>query len=518
MALLLCRAMDRTLAPLLGAILVALTLAGCAGDRPDALPPPPSPTVRVVDEAGAPVPYAQVSAAAGNTTLVAFNADEGGRFARASIPAAATTVSVAAPGLDAQSWSARDAVPDRVSLALAANATVSAPGLLRFRAPVDLLCTTPDQVPGRAECGQFGEPVVEVASDGTIWASAVCCIGKAPPIWISKDGGATFTQLRNPDTGLVRDAFGIEGDFAIDEAGNVYFFDISLATVWFTSYEADGTHRWTVPWAGVPLVDRPWVRAGKADQVWILYNTGTATNLYSSTDGGKTWSETPDQVFPCNLGAFGQGPRRDDLYAAASCGGAPMLWTSHDGGVTWDEGEPIPMPDVDYDKPQRGVGTFNVPVADAAGNVYVAFTHNVGEDNEQNAIFMARRGADGTWAPTVQVSQPGLNALPWGAAGREGHVGLFWYAAEGERDGQADAKWHLAAAVSVDAHAAEPHYQVTLADPRVVHEGGLGRSLGDFLQADLTPDGRLVGVYASDVDGPLVNRFVSSDGMVRFGP
>jgi len=388
------------------------------------------------------------------------------------------------------------------------------PQVLAFRPHVDLPCTTPDQVPS-ATCGQFGEPVVEVAGDGAIWASATCCIGKAPPIWISRDGGMSFTQLRNVDTGLTRDSFGIEGDFAIDDAGNVYFFDIGVAFTWVTSYKADGTHRWTVPWPGVPLVDRPWVRAGVADQVWLFYNTGSATNVYESTNGGLTWSPQPTHTFPCNLGNAGQGPKRDDLYVAASCGDTLTVWTSHDGAKTWDAGQAVLMPDVPYDKNGgRGFEVMNPPVADDDGNVYVPFTHYVDAKNTQNAVFMGHRGTDGAWTTPLQISTPGLNHLPWAAAGRAGHVGLAWYHANGTFAKEANAKWHLDAAASVDADAEAPHYQFNVADPTTLLTGPFGRSLGDFIEVDLTPDGRMVVVYAGQTgeNGALMNKFVSSDG------
>ncbi|MCA1811524.1 MAG: hypothetical protein LC623_05885, partial [Halobacteriales archaeon] len=177
---------------------------------------------------------------------------------------------------------------------------------LAFLPPVRLACRLEDPVSNlqdqaQGSCGAFGEPVIEVAGDGTVWASATCCVGRSPPIWVSRDGGRSFHLLPFADrTGLVRDAFGIEGDFAIDDAGNVFFFDISAATTYFTKYRGDGTHVFTKADAFPPLVDRPWVRAGKADEVWVFYNTGSATNLYHSTDGGLTWSLLPTG-FECGL-------------------------------------------------------------------------------------------------------------------------------------------------------------------------------------------------------------------------
>ncbi len=496
-------------------------LAGCSTPAP---PPPPAPAsalIHVVDLDGHAVPYAAVAVRHGSTTVLVFSADKDGTLSRDLVSDAATRVRVAKHGYLQEEFQGGQLgavvtlppAPDGLSSEL------NRAGILAFDPPVDLLCTQPDQVPGQAECGQFGEPVVEVAGDGAIWASATCCIGKAPPIWTSRDHGKTFQQLRNPDTGLVRDSFGIEGDFAMDDVGNVYFFDISAATIWFTSYKADGTHRWTVPWAGPPLVDRPWVRAGAENHVWLFYNTGSATNEYASVDGGMTWSPTPVHSFPLCLGNPGQGPARDDLYLAAACGDKLMVWTSHDGGVTWDAGDEVPMPDVPYSETNgRGIEVMNPSTADEAGNLYVPFTHFVDAKNAQNAVFMARRDAAGNWSVPAQVSPAGMNHLPWPAAGRAGHVGFAWYFSEGTFTREQDADWRLWAAASVDADAGSPHYQITVVDPTILQHGGFGRSLGDFIEADLTPDGKIVIVYAKRVEGNLVNVFAQTDGMLELTP
>ncbi len=486
-------------------------LSGCSG--PATPPAPPAAHVLVVDANARPVANALVLAWDDKgTQLGATHANALGEFDPALLPAGFDHVVASAPG--GPSTTIGSPLPATIQL----DASRAGADALAFLPHVDLVCTQPDQVPGAADCGQFGEPVVEVAGDGTIWASATCCIGKAPPIWVSRDGGMTFPQMRNTDTGLVRDSFGIEGDFAIDDAGNVYFFDISAATMWFTSYKADGTHRWTVPWVGEPAVDRPWVRAGAENEVWMFYNTGSSTDLYASTDGGMTWSATPVQAFPCGLGNPGQGPTRHDLYMAAACGDKLTVWTSRDGGATWDDGQDVPPPEVPYSKAGgRGFEVMNPPVADEAGNLYLPYTHFVDAKNTQNAVFVARRDAGGNWTNT-EISQRGLNHLPWGAAGRSGHVGLAWYYAAGTFAKESSAEWHLMAAATVDADMATAHYQTTVADPDVLLKGNFGRNLGDFIETDLTPDGRMVVVYAGSDGSTLTDRFVQTNGLLDLAP
>lgn len=73
-------------------------------------------------------------------------------------------------------------------------------------------------------------------------------------------------------------------------------------------------------------------------------------------------------------------------------------------------------------------------------------------------------------------------------------------------------------AATQDGLSDHPTFTTADADPEPVLEGDFGRSLGDFLQADVGPDGRLYTIYAKrGEDGVLVNRVVVSDGAVRFG-
>ena len=398
------------------------------------------------------------------------------------------------------------------------------PLVFTFLPPVDLLCPADgtqyvvlDTALGN--CGAFGEPVIEVAGDGTVWASATCCIGRSPPIWVSRDGGESFDLLPFADrTGTVRDAFGIEGDFAIDDAGNVYFFDISAVTTWFTKYQADGTHVHTKADVFPPLVDRPWVRAGVADEAWIFYNTGFATNLFHSTDGGLTWTLLA-VTFDCGLMTFGQGPVRDQLFVAG-CANDPSLWVSEDGGVTFGARVNLPIPDLGMPVADLPNGTatdaFMPPVADEAGNIYVPFVYATDPDAKTVGIYVDVVHPDGYTAGPFLVSDDlPWNAMPWGAAGAAGRFAVSWYAADVPRDDPGNATWTLQVAATLDGDAKQPTFTRQQADPDpVLDNATLGRSLGDFLQADVGPDGRYYTIYARrGEDGALVNRVVITQGL-----
>ncbi len=415
--------------------------------------------------------------------------------------AAAAVLMLTLAGCMDSSTDGRDGAPDPVQ------------AVLSLLPPVDLDC--PPYLTYRSPCGAFGEPQVEVAGDGTIWYSAVCCIGQSPPIWRSFDGGETFEPLEFAQgTGVLRDAFGIEGDFAIDDAGNVYFFDISAATAYFTKYAADGEHIHTKPDVFPPLVDRPWVRAGAEDEVFIAYNTASSTWFYSSDDGGLTWDRLGGQEFPCPLMSLGQGPVRDHLIIAG-CPQQPSAWISLDGGANWGEQIPLPLQGDD-----EGSEFYMQGAADAASITYVPVTHSASEDHSAISVFAIH--PDGTVAgPHPVTPRTGLVDKPWLVAGLEGVVALAYYEAENvKRANEADeAVWHLKISYSLDADTTQPTWTTVRADPEPVLEGFFGRSLGDFLQLRQTPDGDLVVAYASRVDGELTNRFVrSAPGDIDFGP
>lgn len=307
----------------------------------------------------------------------------------------------------------------------------------------------------------------------------------------------------------------------MDDAGNVYFFDIAAATTYFSKYLADGTHVFTKSDAFPPLVDRPWVRGGKADEVWVFYNTGSATNLYHSTNGGLTWTLTP-LGFSCALMTFGQGPSRDRLLVAG-CSNAPQLSVSTDGGATFSAPIPLPVPDLGL-KPadfKNGTGTdaFMPPVSDAAGTIYVPFTYAMDKDDHQQGLYVDIVHADGRVVGPILVSSRPWNEKPWGAAGAAGQFAVAWYGSDADRSDPSKAVWHLQVAATETGDSDAPVFNATDADPVPVLKGDFGRALGDFLQSDIGPDGRLYTVYAQrGEDGKLVNRVVVSGDGVSFGP
>lgn len=491
---------------LLALALTTVALAGCLGNQ-DGLDQASTEglagTLEVLGPDDAPVGNASVTAlSADGQPLALASTDALGTLELATLPAGTVELLVGAPGL-AEQVVALDELPGTVHLDPLPDDHAPAPTdpspVLRFLEPVELGAAYLGGQPASCEATNCGasEPVIEVAGDGTIYVSGTCCVGESPPIWFSTDGGATWEILEGD---ALRDNYGIEGDLAFDDAGNLYFTDISLASAYIASWDPDREHRHTVP-AGPfkPLVDRPWVRAGGEDRVWFLYNTGTSTMLYESTDGGLTW--LPLQEFPENLGAFDNGPEDDHLWVTAR----GQLWESTDGGATWEDPEEIPRPSEDG-------GTFQaywVPVVDEAGHLYVVYDW-VDDTSDTSEgpwdIHMAHRAPDGSWDGPHQVSPPGgTHHLPWAATGAEGSLAVAWYGTPddvaGPNDVAEEARWSVYVSASLDAASGEPSFQRVEADPEPVHQGPMDRKLLDFLQVDIGPDGAIHVAYAQDRDG-----------------
>lgn len=348
-----------------------------------------------------------------------------------------------------------------------------APKLLEFRSPIDLgskarpgaVGTSCQDSAADGDCG-LGEPQVEVDAVGTIYVSGVCCLTVPPPVYVSRDGGATFTELSSNGA---REAFGIEGDFAIDDDGTMYFADIEFAaTFQVTVWDKDGNFIHHTKWPAPPLVDRDWIRADRSGHLYYVYNTGSATNTYTSTDGGRTWSPMYVHQTPWGLGMAVSGPTDGSLWIL----GDGRADYTNDGGATWTL----------EDTSAPGGGNFPVGAFDDGGNLYVASVTD-------GTVNVARRTPVGEWLQPVNVSGPGSHRMPWMAAGRDGAAVVAWYGAN-ETD---SSNHYLHVGVTRDWGAT---WTWQIADSEAVLSGPFGRDLLDFFQVELGPDGAVHIAYS----------------------
>lgn len=363
---------------------------------------------------------------------------------------------------------------------------------LNFREPVDLgskagpmnlgvgaVGTNCQDSLDDGDCG-LGEPSVEVDGAGTIYVSGVCCLTVAPPVLVSRDGGETFQEM---DGDTIRQAFGIEGDFAIDEVGRMYFADIEFAaTFQVTVWDADGNYLHHTKWPAPPLVDRDWIRAEGDGIVYYVYNTGAmGTRVYKSVDAGVTW--TPDAVYvaPYALGNVAINPGEELCLFGGELEGQWRIDCSQDGGATWDV-QPTGLP-------RTGPDAYPVGAYDEAGNLWLASTQS--QEGGGTNIGVTMRSPDGSWTDVEYLlAGDGFHRMPWLAAGSDGSVGIAWYGKQGTDTD--DGEWFLYAAATSKG---QP-WEVVRADADPIFMGELGRDLLDFLQVDIGPEGSLHIAYS----------------------
>lgn len=488
-------------------------------------------TTLVLSSLGDPIPFAQ-AAAYDNELVAVLSANTTGHLRTAGLTA--TSLRVWAPGHDAAYVSLAE-VPSVIVLETNPEARPpSESAFLHFDEPVGMMCDDPvwnakrtaGQTSGVLDPCGGSEPELVVAQDGAIWLSSTVILGSAPPIWVSRDHGKTFDLFRGEGTGVLRETQGTETSMAVDAANNLYILDENFAINWFTSYAADGTHRWSHPFPFVPKThDRPFVRANNPDEVVIVYSDQhlkpRTSYMFRSDDGGLTWPATPEHEWPCAQ-ILEQGPTRNDLMlvGALGCDGTAgnfffekiFVRLSNDFGKTWSEPELAPVPQGEFD--YRAIWVIVPPVADADGNVYVTYTHATNKDASEVDIFVSRRSPDGVWSGPFRLGLNGTNVLAGPTAGQGGRFALTFYHTDAgaHQDHQTDAKWYAMAALSLDADEDDPHFQVARIEERPVFEGpgmhtsenGWGRTgnfLADFTSSEFTPDGRLAVAYSrSDVN------------------
>jgi hypothetical protein len=173
---------------------------------------------------------------------------------------------------------------------------------------------------------------------------------------------------------------------------------------------------------------------------------------------------------------------------------------SHDYGVTWKTVRAAP----------EGMGSLGIDpdiAIDKAGNVYLLY-----EGGDATARMAVSRDFGETWGEAVEVQPAGVGSVRFvaGIAGDEGKLAIAYLGSpDTDRDSNFApfwARWHLYVAFTDDALAARPVFRAARAtsadDP--LQLGGIctrgvactgQRNLLDFIDASLTPEGRVVVAY-----------------------
>ena len=242
--------------------------------------------------------------------------------------------------------------------------------------------------------------------------------------------------------------------------------------------------------------------------------------LYAVFAGPHDPSDNAAAQVDMNTGTY---DHNDTIYVAKSVDGG-QTWTDHVAYTT----PPTTNRELDM--------VFPVVTVDKVGNVYALWS------DQYRIEYTVSTDGGQTWSPAYQINTdvptvasgvavPGgrSNLFPWFAAGGDGKLDVVWYHGEGgdtsayRNPGTADTKWTVAFAQLFDAHkgataktAPTPtvtSYSQTVTP--VIHTGSVcnngttcgitgpgDRTLLDFFQVAIDPQGRANIAYATDADSP----------------
>lgn len=201
--------------------------------------------------------------------------------------------------------------------------------------------TGPVAPAGLVDLGAGGpEPVVKVSPEGVVYVAAQDPDGGGPRVWVSHDGGATFTLKRPTTQG------GGEVDLAVGPQGSVYVTQLGT-TGNVVSVSHDGGETWTTSALGAQsnYFDREWLGVDAKGGVFVVARPqggSTASSASRSDDRGVTflpvgnpWDAAHEPgLTNGNLVAWG-----DALAMPYVCrdNDAVCVTVSRDRGVTWTQ-------------------------------------------------------------------------------------------------------------------------------------------------------------------------------------
>jgi hypothetical protein len=381
-----------------------------------------------------------------------------------------------------------------------------------------------------------GEPGLEVDRVGNIFVSGVCCVVAASPVWVSRNGGRTFRELRTP--AHIREwTIGAEGDLEIDDAGRVFFADTTVPTINFTRWGPQG-RKWefTLPAIGVlPVDDRPWI-AWSAPYLYMFINHGSFISVYRSGDGGLLWEFMGPLNWGSGVGGFFPGHIAADrktgvVWVAglvpgsgdtSQLGGA----VSVDGAATWRQSV-VHTPGKSQEIAPVFTGVITV---DDAGTGYTSWS--VSSDKGCTVFFASSKDLGKSWSKPVRVSSGrGCATFPWIDASSAGKLAVAYYETLTTKQQPItppplgpppdpafqdnvppDAEWHLRVAYVTGADTKRPAIvggQVPFDTPLFL--GPMLRQPWDYLGVDMGRDGVVRTVFSEKyLDSAPRNWFVSS--------
>lgn len=369
------------------------------------------------------------------------------------------------------------------------------------------------------------EPTIGVTSDGTAFYAAARIVADAGVTW----GGARTETMRSSDGGVTWEnvQFEIAGEghpyanadpfvFVDPETDRVFNLDLYGACSWL-NYSDDKGETWqhspaacgnfvndhhTIAAGPKPAAAPSLPGTGAYDGRWLYYcfNRVIDANCGRSTDGGITWSPTPQPAYfgydeaaggLCG-GLHGHAETDPDgrLFVPKGHCGTPWVSITSDGGQSWTRRE---ISDI------SSAGTHLSMAADSAGNLYFVWW-----DNTHRLPFLSiSRDHGATWETPMMIAPPGVKDVnfPVIAAGDEGRIAINFPGTTAPSGN--NRAWNQYVVVSDNALDANPLFlSATANDPAdPVHRGACNGRCGgiwDFLDVVISAQGEAWAAASDD--------------------
>lgn len=329
------------------------------------------------------------------------------------------------------------------------------------------------------------------------------------PVFRSRDDGETWTEITPavPTAGHT----GLDNALAVGGDGTVYYANAAGTTL--QVYRSTDRGESWLPALTAPFpnpMHRTWFASeGNTTIHLAVESLSDFRNWHhASTDSGVTWGPpTPMHSDPGFGSDLAIDPNDGTLYIArtslvdSNTEDDPGwdLWSSTDGGTTWTEHEMFP-------KRAEVTASWQSLEVGPNGTIYMVWA----QAHEGTSLVHYAFSTDGgdSWSePKPLVEVDGSQTLPWMDVRGPGELGVLWYAAdEPGLPGELDADWHVDYAIVEEADTADPSAHRVRVTDRPIHQGAIctdgpwcdsGRDLLDFTWIEFGPDDRAHLAYAS---------------------
>ena len=403
----------------------------------------------------------------------------------------------------------------------------AASAVAKFQPPVVVSKTQPG-----------GEPVIAVASDGTLYVEGVGSDGRVNVnhIWRSADKGKSWVDVTPPATGTEESN---DGFVSVGNGDTVYYANVAGLTLQMFSSTDKGATWIPVPAPHLPaLMHRHWILPVGASTIHMAVEAlppGYAPRLvgrpppvalpetpnqgmwyFRSDDKGQTWT-TPVQIDPI-VNFAGQGNmvvskdgkslyvlRYEEKQSPADAPtyekGHWYLISSHDGGNSWKRTEA-------FDLTSELAAALPSTAIDSTGTLYTVWSQEVNGTSTLQLSYSKDQGV--TWSAKRGFTDSRFSqAMPWIAVKKDGELGALWYEANMPgRSVKLKANWSIEYGDILGADTDSPRTTSVLVTPESVHDGnicakgpacatGEDRRLLDYPWIAFGPDGSADLVFAS---------------------